>query len=129
MWQSAGRLEPAGFGGRIDHRGSAAVETPSTRMLTSLDAAGGAAARVDRRVSPLVLPVVCASAGMALGVYRGGRLASLRFLAENAHRAPRTVKGWYFYNKTKNYRMMYGGLKAGAKDAVGAHEFWYLAGG
>ena len=76
----------------------------------------------ERRVSPLVLPVVCASAGMALGVYRGGRMASLRFLAENAHRAPKTVKGWYFYNKTKNYRMLYGGLKAGAKDAVGANE-------
>ena len=74
---------------------------------------------VERRVSPLVLPVVCASAGMALGVYRGGRMASLRFLAENAHRAPKTVKGWYFYSKTKNYRMMYGGLKEGAKDAVG----------
>jgi len=73
----------------------------------------------ERHVSPLVLPVMCASVGLALGAYRGGRMASLRFLAENAHRAPKTVKGWYFYNKTKNYRMMYGGLKEGAKDAVG----------
>jgi len=70
------------------------------------------------RGSLMVLPVVCASAGMALGVYRGGRMAGLRFLAENAHRAPRTVKGWYLYNKTKNYRVMYGGLKEGAKDAA-----------
>ena len=94
--------------------------TPSTPSppspVQSLDA--GDPVAVERQVSPLVLPVVCASAGMALGVYRGGRMARLRFLAENAHRAPKTVKGWYFYNKTKNYRMMYGGLKEGAKDAV-----------
>lgn len=79
----------------------------------------GEAMKGERRVSSVVLPVVCASVGLGLGFYRGGRMASLRFLAENAHRAPKTVKGWYFYNKTKNYRMMYGGLREGVKDAVG----------
>jgi len=92
-------------------------------LVGSLDARARLEAREpikgERRVSPLVLPVVCASVGMALGFYRGGRMASLRFLAENAHRAPKTVKGWYLYNKTKNYRMIFGGLKEGAKDAVG----------
>jgi hypothetical protein len=92
--------------------------------MTTPDALGRSleareAIKGERRVSPVVLPVVCASVGMALGFYRGGRMASLRFLAENAHRAPKTFKGWYLYNKTKNYRMMYGGLKDGVKDAVG----------
>ena len=49
---------------------------------------------------------------------RGGRDASLRFLAENAHRPPRTVEGWYFYKKTKNYRVMWGGLKGAGVEAT-----------
>lgn len=114
---------------RVIAVGAKVFRTSSTLMTTadapvpSLDAPSrletGGPAKSEHRVSPLVLPVVCASAGMALGVFRGGRMASLRFLAENAHRAPKTVKGWYFYNKTKNYRMMFGGLKEGGKDAVG----------
>src|SRR5258708_475959 len=100
----------------FNHAPSQSLDGPRKRME-----AGGPVKR-ERRVSAMVLPVVCASAGMALGVYRGGRMAGLRFLAENAHRAPETVKGWYFYNKTKNYRVVYGGLKEGGKDAVGENE-------
>lgn len=66
----------------------------------------------------LVIPSLCITTGMALGMIRGSRTASLRFLAENAHRAPTTVRGWYFYNKTKNYQMMFEGLKEGSKEAV-----------
>lgn len=56
--------------------------------------------------------------GTAIGLVRGSRAAGLRFLAENAHRPPTTVRGWYFYNKTKNYKMMLEGLrKAGADGA------------
>jgi hypothetical protein len=55
---------------------------------------------------------------MHVGMIRGGRTAGLRFLAENAHNPPKTLKGWYFYNKTKNYRMMWAGLREGAKGAV-----------
>ena len=102
---------------------STLMTTPARGLVRSLDAREGLEAgetiKEERRASPLVLPVVCASVGMALGFYRGGRMASLRFLAENAHRAPKTIKGWYLYNKTKNYRIMYGGLKGGAKDGVG----------
>ncbi|KAG9126830.1 hypothetical protein FRC07_001782 [Ceratobasidium sp. 392] len=58
------------------------------------------------------------TAGVVLGIARGARQASLRFLAENAHRRPTTVQGWYFYKKTKNYRVMWGALKGGG--AVGA---------
>lgn len=65
-----------------------------------------------------VIPVVGVSTGLVLGILRGSRLESLRFLAENVHRAPTTVKGWYLYHKTKNYRMMFAGLKQGGKEAL-----------
>lgn len=55
--------------------------------------------------------------GACLGMVRGARKASLQFLAENAHRPPRTVRGWYLYNKTKNYRVMLGAIRAGARQA------------
>lgn len=56
--------------------------------------------------------------GTLIGGVRGSRAAGLRFLAENAHRPPRTVQGWYFYNKTKNYRMMLAGLRDGGSLAA-----------
>jgi hypothetical protein len=55
-----------------------------------------------------------ATVGACLGIARGARKASLQFLAENAHRPPRTVRGWYLYNKTKNYRVMLGAIKTGS---------------
>ncbi|KAF8708978.1 Protein kinase C terminal domain, partial [Rhizoctonia solani] len=64
-----------------------------------------------------LVPGVCFTTGLILGLTRGARQASLRFLAENAHRRPTTVQGWYFYKKTKNYRVMWGALKGGG--AVG----------
>ncbi|EGO01717.1 hypothetical protein SERLA73DRAFT_28495, partial [Serpula lacrymans var. lacrymans S7.3] len=63
-----------------------------------------------------ILPASAAVVGTLIGMVRGSRLAALRFLAENAHRPPTTVRGWYFYNKTKNYRRMQGGLKAAGVD-------------
>lgn len=62
------------------------------------------------------VPLIALSLGCAIGIMRGGRAASLRFLAENAHRPPTTVQGWYFYKKTKNYKVMLGGLKGAAKE-------------
>jgi len=56
--------------------------------------------------------------GSAMGLVRGGREASMRFLAENAHRPPTTVQGWYFYKKTKNYRVLLGGLKGAGKESA-----------
>lgn len=61
-----------------------------------------------------LVPAACFTTGFVLGITRGARQASLRFLAENAHRRPTTVQGWYFYKKTKNYRVMWGALKGGA---------------
>jgi hypothetical protein len=39
----------------------------------------------------------------------GFRFRGLQFLAENAHRAPRTKGEWYFYHKTKRYQMLAAG--------------------
>ena len=66
----------------------------------------------------LILTSTTALTGLSLGVMRGGRTASLQYLAENAHRQPRTVEGWYFYKKTKNYRVMWGALKVGGREAL-----------
>ncbi|KAF8502483.1 hypothetical protein JB92DRAFT_2973525 [Gautieria morchelliformis] len=65
-----------------------------------------------------LLPGFMATAGATIGLFRGTRTASLQFLAENAHRAPKTLQGWYFYNKTKNYRMILGGLRQGGVDGI-----------
>ena len=64
-----------------------------------------------------ILALVSTSAivgGMA-GFYYGVRTSSLRYLTENAHRLPKTVGGWYFYNKKKNYIMVVSGVKQALK--------------
>lgn len=65
-----------------------------------------------------LLPGAAVLTGISIGLFRGSRTASLRFLAENAHRPPKTVRGWYLYNKTKNYRVLLGGLKEAGADAT-----------
>ncbi|GJJ07313.1 hypothetical protein Clacol_001514 [Clathrus columnatus] len=65
-----------------------------------------------------VLPGSMMVAGSFLGMFRGGRREGLRYLAENAHRAPTTLQGWYFYNKTKQYRVMLGALKGAGADGM-----------
>ena len=71
-------------------------------------------------IPPRYFWLTCGAAltGLSIGLIRGARHASLQFLAENAHRPPTTVQGWYFYKKTKNYRMIWAGLKEGGGDAV-----------
>lgn len=66
----------------------------------------------------MVVPATAFIVGCAIGMVRGGRNASLRFLAENAHRPPTTVQGWYFYKKTKNYKVMWGALKEAGRESV-----------
>ncbi|KAJ7047595.1 hypothetical protein C8F04DRAFT_937026 [Mycena alexandri] len=64
------------------------------------------------------VPLGAVLLGTVVGVNRGARLASLRFLAENAHRTPTTQKGWYYYHKTKNYRVILGALRGAARDGA-----------
>ena len=93
-------------------------QTETSEMDTEPDEEARSAFRLTIPQRYLVLPSVCAATGLSLGLMQGSRAEGLRFLAENAHRAPTTVKGWYLYKKTKNYRMMWGGLKAGGRDAL-----------
>ncbi|KAG9101024.1 hypothetical protein FRC06_003451 [Ceratobasidium sp. 370] len=90
--------------------------TTSDTFMLERDPDGKIRVNVPQRY--YLVPCACATAGVVLGIARGARQASLRFLAENAHRRPTTVQGWYFYKKTKNYRVMWGALKGGG--AVGA---------
>ncbi|KAJ3007857.1 hypothetical protein HKX48_008905 [Thoreauomyces humboldtii] len=56
--------------------------------------------------------------GFLSGFYLGGRTRSYQFLAENAHRLPKTVAGWYYYHKYKNYEIAYFGFRGGFKGAA-----------
>lgn len=66
----------------------------------------------------LLIPTCAATFGFVSGLLSGAKKSSLQFLAENAHRQPTTLQGWYFYNKTKNYRVALGGAKTGLLTAV-----------
>ncbi|KAG4305270.1 hypothetical protein PORY_001440 [Pneumocystis oryctolagi] len=75
-------------------------------------------------ISRLILYVSTASlVCFGLGSIVGGKKSGLRFFAENAHRLPCTVDGWYFYHKTKNYHVMLGAIKTGAYYALRT-SFW-----
>ncbi|WVQ77178.1 hypothetical protein IAR50_006861 [Cryptococcus sp. DSM 104548] len=76
----------------------------------------------------LLLPSVALTFGLSIGFVRGGSRARLRFLAENAHRMPKTVGGWYFYTKTRNYRVIQGALKSGGRygAALGGSTLTYV---
>ncbi|KAL7752394.1 hypothetical protein RI367_001928 [Sorochytrium milnesiophthora] len=56
--------------------------------------------------------------GFAMGTAIGARRAGMQYLAENAHRLPVTKQGWYFYHKTKNYRILLGSVQHGARYAL-----------
>ncbi|GAC96284.1 hypothetical protein PHSY_003864 [Pseudozyma hubeiensis SY62] len=68
-------------------------------------------------ISP-VLPSTAFGLGLVSGVLTFGRKAGLVFMAENAHRLPDTVQGWYFYSKTKNYKVLLGAAKGGLKQGA-----------
>jgi hypothetical protein len=98
---------------------SAAVPEPEPRhksVLESIPEDQKPQIRLNIPTRMLVIPACSAVLGGLIGVVRGGRKASLRFLAENAHRPPRTKQGWYFYFKTKNYKVMLGSVKGAAVE-------------
>ncbi|KIY49587.1 hypothetical protein FISHEDRAFT_58447 [Fistulina hepatica ATCC 64428] len=53
--------------------------------------------------------------GCLIGLRRGGKMASLQFRAENVHRPPHTYGGWYFYHKTKNYKVMLAAMRSAGR--------------
>ncbi|KAF2198245.1 hypothetical protein GQ43DRAFT_443525 [Delitschia confertaspora ATCC 74209] len=56
--------------------------------------------------------------GFSLGSANAGRMAALRFRAENAHRLPYTQPGWYLYHKSKNYYRMRAGIQEGMRKGT-----------
>jgi hypothetical protein len=54
-------------------------------------------------------------AGMCVGFMRGYQMADLRFRAENAHRMPKSEKGWFFYHRSKTHYSVLAGMKLSAK--------------
>ncbi|CAO1628957.1 unnamed protein product [Parajaminaea phylloscopi] len=68
-------------------------------------------------LSPTI-PLTSLAIGFFSGIYSGSHKAGLVFMAENAHRRPDTVQGWYFYNKTKNYKVLLSGLGRGVSTGV-----------
>ncbi|KAK9459039.1 uncharacterized protein V1516DRAFT_680768 [Lipomyces oligophaga] len=60
---------------------------------------------------------------LPMGAYRGGKVAALRFLAENSHRLPTAVQGWYWYHKRKNYVIMHSAMKESASFTLRTFAF------
>lgn len=83
-----------------------------------IDAESSTTHRIKISGDVVNIPIATSLAGMMIGFARGSRMSALKFLAENAHRAPTTVQGWYFYNKTKNYRVLLGGFKGAGREAL-----------
>ncbi|KAF2822653.1 hypothetical protein CC86DRAFT_357687 [Ophiobolus disseminans] len=69
----------------------------------------------DRRL--LLTSTLSTLCGFTLGSTSAGRLASLRFRAENAHRLPISNPGWYLYHKSKNYYKWRHGIASGFRNA------------
>ena len=55
----------------------------------------------DEKWPGVAVPLAGFGLGFVSGLYHAANRSSLVFMAENAHRRPDTVQGWYFYNKTK----------------------------
>lgn len=77
----------------------------------------------------LVLTGVTAGGyGFLSGFYSGFKMGGLRYLAQNAHRLPRTKGGWYFYHKRKNYVVLkeaiITGTRTGSKYAAAAVAYF-----
>ena len=94
------------------------LQHSNNNAQTEAEAGTDGAIRVYVPQRYLALTSVCGVTGLMLGLMRGVRAEGMRFLAENAHRPPTTMRGWYLYKKTKNYRMMWGGLRGGGREAV-----------
>jgi hypothetical protein len=70
----------------------------------------------DRRL--LLTTSLSTLCGFTLGSTSAGRLASLRFRAENAHRLPISQPGWYLYHKSKNYFKWRSGIPEGLRKGT-----------
>ncbi|WAQ92227.1 hypothetical protein PtA15_16A133 [Puccinia triticina] len=67
----------------------------------------------------IMIPTSCAMMiGFASGATTSGKLAGYQFMVENLHRLPQTRSNWFFFQKTKNYKVILGGFKGGLKTGA-----------
>lgn len=90
----------------------------ATPIVPKLDRSNPDQIVIGVRQDLILIPLSSFIIGFVSGLLTQSRLAGRQFLAENAHRLPTTVQGWYFYTKTKNYRVMYGGITGGLKTGA-----------
>jgi len=129
-WSRSSEVEPGAYGTRVPPPPSAPT---GSRANLKPERDGGAPVaaththtglRGTEKAPPIHLPfstILVFSAfgvGFTSGMASGARHTGLVYLAENAHRRPETVQGWYFYNKTKYYRMILGGVQRGASTGM-----------
>lgn len=92
--------------------------SPSATQENDLAARKNNAIHLNLPPRFFIVPTTAFAIGALIGLRRDARLASLRFLAENAHRAPTTKEGWYYYHKTKNYKVALAGFKGAGRDGL-----------
>ncbi|KAG0141793.1 hypothetical protein CROQUDRAFT_663372 [Cronartium quercuum f. sp. fusiforme G11] len=69
--------------------------------------------------SPILVPTVSASiVGFVSGLVSSGKLSAAQFTCENLHRLPTSRREAYLFQKTKNYRIILGGLKGGLRSGA-----------
>lgn len=88
----------------VDHSAGGTIATSSTASSSDTPAEHGAHSSPPQGSagpSLAIIPTTAFLLGFAAGAYNNASRAGLIFMAENAHRRPDTVQGWFFYNKTK----------------------------
>ncbi|KAI8807020.1 hypothetical protein BJ742DRAFT_340265 [Cladochytrium replicatum] len=97
-------------------RSTAVLSNLSTYVFSRNDATRSAAAAdlppTVRHLTRFFL--IAASTGFVVGFAMGSRQRGMQFLAENAHRLPRTKAGWFYYHRHKNYES----IRKGGKEAM-----------
>lgn len=69
--------------------------------------------------SPILIPTFSASiVGFVSGMVSSGKLSGAQFTCENLHRLPTSRQAAYLFQKTKNYRIILGGLKGGIRSGA-----------
>ncbi|KXN74637.1 hypothetical protein CONCODRAFT_34262 [Conidiobolus coronatus NRRL 28638] len=61
------------------------------------------------------MPVFSTLLGFAIDGYSGGKMASYRYRAEHQHKKPKSIQQWYFYHKTKNYKVILESIYKGSR--------------
>ncbi|WFD30203.1 hypothetical protein MSPP1_001220 [Malassezia sp. CBS 17886] len=111
--QGTGRREEAAAAPYSDAQASAPVAADSSSGAPRLAVERGEPKQAVYLPFTSILVLSSFGVGFLSGMVSGAQNTALRYLAENAHRRPETVQGWYFYNKTKYYHMILGGAKRG----------------